>query len=78
MTLTAETIPCSAATPLENVKRAVDTDERCRVTLDTEFLADHGQLEAALADGELWPYVAHVHVKDDGGGLATRPATATT
>jgi sugar phosphate isomerase/epimerase len=69
VTLTVETIPCSAGSPLENVKRAVETDERCRVTLDTEFLAHHDQLEAALADDGLWPYVAHLHVKDYGGGL---------
>ena len=69
VTLTVETIPCSAGSPLENVKRAVEKDERCRVTLDTEFLARHGQLAAALADDELWESVAHVHVKDYGGSL---------
>jgi len=69
VTLTVETIPCSVGSPVENVKRALDADERCRVTLDTEFLAHHGQLEAALADDDLWEAVAHVHVKDYGGGL---------
>ena len=69
VTLTIETIPCSAGSPLENVRRAVDTDERCRVTLDTEFLAHHGQLGAALADDDLWQRVAHLHVKDYAGGL---------
>jgi sugar phosphate isomerase/epimerase len=75
VTLTVETIPSSAGSPLENVKRAVETDERCRVTLDTEFLAHHGQLEAAFGDDELWPYVAHVHVKDYGGGLRNEAGT---
>ena len=75
VTLTVETIPCSAGSPLENVKRAVETDGRCRVTLDTEFLAHHGQLEAALADADLWPYVAHLHVKDYGGGLRDAAGT---
>jgi sugar phosphate isomerase/epimerase len=68
-TLTVETIPCSVASPLENVQRALETDDRCRVTLDTEFLAHHGQLEAALADDALWERVAHLHVKDYAGGL---------
>jgi sugar phosphate isomerase/epimerase len=69
VTLTVETIPCSAGSPLENVHRALDADDRCRVTLDTEFLAYHGQLDDALADDVLWEHVAHVHVKDYGGGL---------
>jgi sugar phosphate isomerase/epimerase len=69
VTLTVETIPCSVGSPLENVRRAVETDERCRVTLDTEFLAHHDQLEAALDDEALWERVAHIHVKDYAGGL---------
>jgi sugar phosphate isomerase/epimerase len=55
--------------PLENVRRAVETDDRCRITLDTEFLAHHGQVDAALADDELWERVAHLHVKDYAGTL---------
>ena len=64
VTLTVETIPCSLGSPLENVHRALDADDRCRITLDTEFLAYHGQLDAALADDALWERVAHLHVKD--------------
>lgn len=67
--LTVETIPCSQGSPLENVHRALDTDDRCRITLDTEFLAHHGQLDDALADDALWERVAHLHVKDYGGAL---------
>jgi sugar phosphate isomerase/epimerase len=67
--LAVETIPCSVGTPLESVHRAIACDKRCCVTLDTEFLALHGQLEAALADDALWDRVAHVHVKDFAGGL---------
>jgi sugar phosphate isomerase/epimerase len=72
--LAIETIPCSLGSPLANVHRALDRDQRCHVTLDTEFLARHGQLETALEDDALWNHVAHVHVKDyadtlrDGGG----------
>lgn len=61
LTLAVETIPCTAGTPLDNVRRACERDERCRVTLDTEFLAAHDQLDAAHELGEV---VAHVHVKD--------------
>jgi sugar phosphate isomerase/epimerase len=69
VTLTVETIPCSQASPLENVHRALEADDRCRITLDTEFLAHHGELDAALADDALWERVAHLHVKDYGGAL---------
>jgi sugar phosphate isomerase/epimerase len=61
LTLTVETVPCTAGTPIDNVRRACERDERCRVTLDTEFLGLHGQLGAALEIAEL---VAHVHAKD--------------
>jgi sugar phosphate isomerase/epimerase len=69
VTLTVETIPCSIGSPLQNVHRAIETDDRCRVTLDTEFLAHHGQLDAALADDALWERAAHLHVKDYAGAL---------
>jgi sugar phosphate isomerase/epimerase len=61
LTLAVETIPCTVGTPLDNVRRACERDPRCRVTLDTEFLAAHGQLDQAHELAEL---VAHVHVKD--------------
>jgi len=61
LTLAVETIPCSVGTPIENVQRACERDDRCRVTLDTEFLALHGQLGRAAALGER---IAHVHAKD--------------
>jgi sugar phosphate isomerase/epimerase len=61
VTVAVETLPCLAGTPLDNVRRACERDPRCRVTLDTEFLAAHGQLDAAHELAEL---VAHVHVKD--------------
>jgi sugar phosphate isomerase/epimerase len=66
LTLAVETIPCSAGRPVENVLRACETDERCRVTLDSEFLALHGQLDRA---GELGDRIAHVHAKDFDPGL---------
>jgi len=69
VTLAVETIPCSAGSPLENVHRALERDDRCRATLDTEFLARDGQLDAALADDGLWERVAHIHVKDYAGSL---------
>jgi sugar phosphate isomerase/epimerase len=68
LTLAVETIPCSVGSPLANVHRALDADDRCEVTIDTEFLAHHGQVAEALADDALWTRVAHVHVKDFAGG----------
>ena len=71
LTLAVETIPCTVGTPIENVRRACERDPRCRVTLDTEFLALHGQLDHAL---ELSERVAHVHVKDfDPAVWGTKP-----
>jgi sugar phosphate isomerase/epimerase len=61
LTLAVETIPCSVGSPVENVRRACERDPRCRVALDTEFLAAHGELDRAH---ELAERVAHVHVKD--------------
>jgi sugar phosphate isomerase/epimerase len=61
LTLAVETIPCTVGTPLDNVRRAFERDPRCRITLDTEFLAVHGQLDDAI---DLAEVVAHVHVKD--------------
>ncbi len=61
VTLTVETIPCTVGNPVDNVRRACERDSRCRVTLDTEFLAAHGQLDRAR---ELLDVLAHVHVKD--------------
>jgi sugar phosphate isomerase/epimerase len=69
VTLAVETIPCSAGSPLENVHRALDFDDRCRATLDTEFLARHGPLDAAIGDDGLWERLVHIHVKDYGGSL---------
>lgn len=61
LTLAVETVPCTVGTPVDNVRRACERDPRCRVTLDTEFLALHGQLDRAH---ELGDRIAHLHVKD--------------
>jgi len=64
--LAVETIPCRRADPLSNVRLAMEQDARCLVALDTEFLAMHNQLEAALHADWLWQHnrVQHIHVKD--------------
>ncbi|HZQ34374.1 MAG TPA: TIM barrel protein [Dehalococcoidia bacterium] len=69
--LTIETVPCAVADPVANVQRAIERDGRCGVTLDTEFLAHHGQLEAALAAPWLWQdgRVRHLQIKDYDGAL---------
>ncbi len=71
LTLTVETVPCAVADPLTNVRRAIERDGRCAVTLDTEFLALHGQLEQALASPWLWQEgrVRHIQIKDYDGAL---------
>jgi len=69
--LAVETIPCTRADPLSNVRRAIEQDARCVVALDTEFLALHNQLEEALKTGWLWQnnLVRHIHIKDYDGGM---------
>jgi sugar phosphate isomerase/epimerase len=69
--LAVETIPCSVGSPVANVLRACERDARCRVTLDAEFLAFHGQLDRGR---ELGDRIAHVHVKDfDPAVWGTKP-----
>lgn len=72
--LAIETIPCRRADPLSNVRLAIEQDARCLVALDTEFLALHNQLEAALNADWLWQNnrVRHIHIKDyDGNTYST-------
>ena len=72
--LAIETIPCTYADPLSNVRRAWEHDARARVALDTEFLALHDQLDAVFAASWLWQerLVRHVHLKDFDGLLASK------
>ena len=69
--LAVETIPADQATPLTNIRLALERDPRCRVTLDTEFLGFHGEVAASLAAEWLWAdgAVRHVHLKDFDGRL---------
>jgi sugar phosphate isomerase/epimerase len=71
LVLAVETIQGTAGTPLANIRLAVERDPRCRVTLDTEFLGFHGQLEASITTDWLWidNRVRHVHLKDFDGRL---------
>lgn len=69
MELAVETIPCTKRTPLEVIQRVLEQDNRSRVALDTEFLAIHNQVEAALDADWLWSgeRVRHIHLKDYDG-----------
>ena len=69
MELAVETVPCTKSTPLEIIRRVIEQDERCYVALDTEFLAIHQQIEAALEADWLWSdsRVRHIHLKDYDG-----------
>jgi len=71
LTLAVETVPGRSGDTLGSARRAVERDSRCRVALDTEFLALHGQLEAALQADWLWQdrRVPHIHIKDYDGAL---------
>ena len=71
LVLAVETIQGTAGTPLANIKLALARDPRCRVTLDTEFLGFHGQLETSIAADWLWidNRVHHVHLKDFDGRM---------
>ena len=64
--LAIETIPCTYADPLSNVKKGFERDPRTCIALDTEFLAWHDQLEAVFTTSWLWQerVVRHVHLKD--------------
>jgi sugar phosphate isomerase/epimerase len=68
-----ETVPCLATDPLTRLRQVIATDARCRVALDSEFLAHHNQLDAALAADWLWQddRVMHVHIKDYDGRMST-------
>jgi sugar phosphate isomerase/epimerase len=69
--LAIETIPCHHGTPLRNIERILEHEPRVGVTLDTEFLALHDELDAAMQADWLWAdgHVRHVHLKDFDGGL---------
>jgi sugar phosphate isomerase/epimerase len=69
--LAVETVPGRAGTTLTNVRLALERDPRCAVTLDTEFLAFHGELTESIAADWLWAdkRVRHVHLKDFNGRL---------
>lgn len=71
--LAIETVPCLRADPLSIIHRALDQDERCKVALDTEFLASHNQLNESLDADWLWQdnRVIHVHIKDYNGTMHT-------
>lgn len=71
LALAVETIPGSVGTTLANVRLAVERDQRCRVTLDTEFLGFHGELAESIAADWLWAdnRVQHVHLKDFDGRM---------
>jgi sugar phosphate isomerase/epimerase len=71
LVLAIETSRGTAGTPLANIALALARDARCRITLDTEALAFHGQLEASIASDWLWAdnLVRHVHLKDFDGRL---------
>ena len=69
--LAVETVPSRSGDTLGNARRAIEQDNRCRVALDTEFLALHRQLEVALDADWLWQnsLIQHIHIKDYDGAM---------
>ena len=69
--LAVETIPCKYNDPLSNIYRVVEQAPDILIALDTEFLAMHNQLEAALKADWLWHHnrVRHIHIKDYDGNV---------
>ena len=69
--LAIETVPCKYNDPLSNIQKVIDQEPDILIALDTEFLAMHNQLEAALEADWLWQYnrVHHIHIKDYDGNL---------
>lgn len=64
-----ETIPGRHFDPLTNVQRAWQSDPRCAIALDTEFLATYDQTATVFEQDWLWQHelVRHVHIKDYDG-----------
>ncbi|HKF14242.1 MAG TPA: sugar phosphate isomerase/epimerase [Gaiellaceae bacterium] len=71
VSLAVETIVGSSGTSLANLRLALERDPRCGATLDTGFLAFHGQLAESISAEWLWTdkRVRHVHIKDFDGRL---------
>src|SRR5699024_7600013 len=69
--LSVETIWRVTSTPLPAIHASLAADPRTRVTLDTEFLGNHGELEEAIAADALWESgaVAHLQIKDFAGSM---------
>lgn len=69
ITLSVETIPCIKRTPLESIRKALEREPRVSLTLDTEFLAMHDELDIAFDEEWLWKdgKVNHIHFKDYDG-----------
>lgn len=67
--LTVESIPCRNETPLAHLRRVAAIHSDVAFTLDTEFLALHGELELAMSDGEILSRTEQIHLKDFGGSL---------
>lgn len=69
ITLTVESIPCLNRTPLTHLRAIRDALPTAMFTLDTEFLAMHDELEAALDDPSLLERTMLVHFKDYDGRM---------
>jgi len=68
--LSIETIPCLESSPLAHIRRIISTFPDISITLDSEFLAMHRELDAALQHVDVRSAMRHVHIKGFDGMMA--------
>lgn len=61
--LTVENIPCNTYDPLTHWRELIKIDPDVKFTVDTRFLAFHGQFDE-FYQGEFMSRIEHVHVSD--------------
>jgi sugar phosphate isomerase/epimerase len=67
--VTVESIPCIQQSPLTHLRTIATSYPEVQFTLDTEFLAMHGELVDALKDAAVLERTVHFHLKDYSGSL---------
>lgn len=61
--LTIENVPCNTCDPLSHWRELLQLDDSISFTVDTRFLAFHGQFEEFYGGGYI-NHVKHVHISD--------------
>ena len=66
--LTVENVPCNTYDPFTHWRELINLDPDVKFTVDTRFLAFHGQFEE-FYKGEFIDRISHVHISDWSAGL---------